>query len=561
MAAPAFDAIVVGSGITGGWAAKELCEAGLNVLMLERGRDVEHGRDYVTEHAPPWAMKFRGEGNPRLRQQRNPIPNRVVDISEFAEHFFVDQVDAPYQSGTDPPFVWTRAHQVGGRSLVWGRHVPRWSALDFEANRIDGHGVDWPIRYRDLAPWYGHVEAFIGVSGEVRDHPQAPSGRFLPPMPLNCVEQHFRERVEAAFADRIVMIGPAAVLTRPHRGRAACHYCGPCERGCSAGAYFSTQSSTLPAARQTGNLTLLANQLVERLRYDSEAGRVTGVEAIDTTSGARTFHTGRVVFLCASALASAQVLLNSASERFPAGLANSSGALGHYLMDHAYTLSALARFPGFEDSYYYGERPIQFLVPRFRNTDGRSGDFLRGYNFQGRAWRSGWRRGISMPGFGSAFKHALRRPGPWLLMLVGGAECLPRYENSVSLDAHHRDKWGIPQLRIHMSWSANEVKLLEDAKTEAAAMIAAAGGEVLSASAQPMPPGSAVHEMGTARMGRDPATSVLNGYNQCHDVANVFVTDGACMASSACNNPSLTYMALTARACRYAIEQVRSGAL
>jgi choline dehydrogenase-like flavoprotein len=554
-----FDAIVIGSGITGGWAAKELTEAGLKVLVLERGREVEHGRDYPTEHAAPWNMPFRGEGNPARYRAEYPIQSTHFLFNEYAEHFFVKDSEHPYLSDPEHPFKWFRGYQVGGRSLIWGRQCNRWSDLDFGANARDGHGADWPLRYRDLAPWYDRVEEFIGVSGDPIGLPQLPDGPYLPAMALNCGEQVFKERVEAAFPDRAVTIGRVAVLTRPHRGRGACHYCGPCERGCSVGAYFSSQSATLPAARATGRLTLLPHRLVERIAYDPARRRAVAVEVIDASTRARSRYSARLIFVCASTLGTTQILLNSRSETFPRGLGNSSGVLGRYLMDQGYSSSLVARIPGLEDRYYYGNRPNTLYVPRFHNLGARPDrPFLRGYALQGRAWRPGWQRGKVLPGFGAAFKDALRRPGPWMLVLVGSAECLPRADNFVELDEQRPDRWGIPQLRIHFRFGDNEKLLAEDARSEALAMAKAAGLEVLRASGELMPPGSAIHEMGTARMGRDPNTSVLNGYNQMHDVANVFVSDGACMASSACQNPSLTYMALTARACQYAVEQFRA---
>ena len=557
-----FDAIVIGSGITGGWAAKELTEGGLKVLMLERGRDVEHGRDYPTEHAAPWELPFRGAGNRQRYREEYPVQSTHFLFNEYDEHFFVNDQEHPYQTDPGKPYKWHRGYQVGGRSLIWGRQSNRWSDLDFGANARDGHGVDWPIRYKDLAPWYDYVEDFIGVSGEQLGLPQLPDGKFLPPMELNGGELLFKERIEASFKGRRVTPGRVAVLTQPHRGRGACHYCGPCERGCSVGAYFSTQSSTLPAARATGNLTLLPDRAVERIEYNPATRRAEAVHVIDTTTGERRKHSARLIFLCASTLGSTQVLLNSKSETFPKGLGNASGVLGHYMMDHVYSLAMVARIPGLLDQYYFGNRPNTMNVPRFRNVDDSDqADFTRGYFYQGRAWRPGWRRGINVPGFGVGLKEELRKPGPWMMVMIAGSECLPQANNRVELDEAHSDRWGIPQLRIHFEYGANEAKLAADASKEAMAMAKAAGFELLRSSPDPMPPGSAIHEMGTARMGADPAQSILNGHNQVHDVPNLFVTDGACMASSACQNPSLTYMALTARACRYALERVKAGTI
>ena len=543
-----FDAIVVGSGITGGWAAKELTEKGLKVLMIERGRLVEHVKDYVTEHK-------------RRYREEYPIQSQHFLFNEYTEHFFVNDKDAPYVAPPERPFTWFRGHQLGGRSLTWGRHTYRLSEMDFNANKADGHGIDWPIRYKDLAPWYDHVEQFIGVSGKAEGLGQLPDGKFLPPMELNCVEQHFKESVEQAFGNRTVTIGRVAVLTKPHNGRASCHYCGPCERGCSAGAYFSTQSSTLPAAQKTGNLTVVTDLIVERLETDAAEQRITGVAVIDANTGQRRIYKGRIVFLCASALASTQILLNSRSQQSPTGFANSSGVLGHYLMDHGFVMNAFATVPGFEDRYYTGNRPNSMYIPRFRNIDEAEQGFVRGYGYQGLAWRSGWQRGIQTPGFGKALKDDLRQPGPWMMMLGSFVECLPRRGNTALLDEHKCDKWGVPQLKIEFSHGQNEQKLAEDATAQAVAMLNSAGAKVLHSTAEIAPGGAAIHEMGTARMGNDPRESVLNAFNQSHDVANLFVTDGASMTSSACQNPSLTYMALTARACHYAVEQFRAGTL
>lgn len=556
-----FDAIVVGSGITGGWAAKELTEAGLRVLLLERGRHVEHGKDYITEHKAPWEMPYRGVGDTRLFDEDYPIQSKNFVFGEYSQHFFVNDREAPYISESKEPFHWIRGYQLGGRSLTWGRHCYRLSEMDFTANKLDGNGVDWPIRYAELAPWYDYVEDFIGVSGQAEQLEQLPDGKFLPPMEYNCVERHFKDSVEEKYRDRRVTMGRVAVLTRPHRGRASCHYCGPCDRGCSAGAYFSTQSSTLPAARKTGNLTLVTDAVVERLSYDAASNRISGVEVIDSNTLSRRRYSAKMVFLCASTLGSTQILLNSKNSAFPSGLANSSGQLGHNLMDHGFVPAAVAMFPAFEDSYYQGNRPNSLYIPRFQNLDGRGTDFLRGYGYQGLAWRAGWQRENSSELFGEALKERLRAPGPWMMMLGGMVECLPSYGNRVTLDESRPDKWGIPQLRIRFEYGENEQKLADHASREAAAMLQTAGGVVVMQNNRMEAGGLAVHEMGTVRMGRDPKTSVLNGHNQAHDVPNLFVTDGAAMTSSACQNPSLTYMALTARACRYAATQLAEGTL
>lgn len=558
-----YDAIVVGSGITGGWAAKELTERGLEVLLLERGRPVEHGIDYITEHQAPWETPYRGRGDRRRLEKDQFLQSQADPVNEYNAHFFVNDRESPYTFDADKPFLWIRGHHLGGRSIMWGRQSYRWSDLDFEANAREGIAIDWPIRYADLEPWYDHVERFVGVSGHAEGMPQLPDSRFLPPMPLNAGETRVQEGLEAALPDRRLTIGRSAVLTRPHNGRGACHYCGPCSRGCSVGAYFCSLSSTLPAALETGRLTIRTHSIVHSLKYDGNRNRVTGVRVIDAETSKRLEFRGRLVFLCASALGSTQILLMSESPQFPGGLGNSSGALGHYLMDHHFKLGARGTIPGIEDRYYYGRRPNGIYVMRFRNLDGRSSrpDFARGYGYQGGAYREGWGRGISEAGLGAEFKERLRRPGRWRMTLWGFGEMLPRYDNYVKLDPYVTDAWGIPVLRIHCTLGENERAMRQDMMDAGAETLEAAGCTEVETWEEAYRPGEGIHEMGTARMGRDPATSVLNEWNQLHDVPNVFVTDGACMTSSACQNPSLTYMALTARACDYAVEAMGRGEL
>ncbi|HEX6926733.1 MAG TPA: GMC family oxidoreductase [Longimicrobiaceae bacterium] len=558
-----FDAIVVGSGVTGGWAAKELCERGLRVLVLERGPWVEHGQ-YPTEWLNPWEVALRGEPRSEEYQRDYPIQSNNYAFGEATKHFFVKDSEHPYLTPEDMPFRWIRGYQLGGRSLLWGRIVWRWSDLDFEANLRDGHGVDWPIRYRDLAPWYSHVERFIGVSGNRDGLPQVPDGEFLPPWEMNCVEREMKTRIEAAYPGRNLIIGRVTNLTRAHGGRGACQARNQCARGCSFGAYFSSLSSTLPAAARTGRLTVVCNAVVHSVLYDAQRNRVSGVRVIDATTGDTREYYARVVFLCASTLGTTQILLNSRSPEFPDGLANSSGVLGHFLMDHHSKAGARGTFPGFEDRYVYGRRPAETYIPRFRNL-GREPDadvdYVRGYGLQGGASRGNWQRGSSMQGIGSTLKDALREPGPWRVYLQGYGECLPRYENYVSLDPERTDRWGIPLLRVHCAWGENELKMRQDLKNQAAEMLEAAGCREVTTYDDPCPPGFSVHEMGTARMGRDPRTSVLNAHNQAHDVPNLFITDGSCMTSNSCVNPSLTYMALTARAAAYAVEEMKRGHL
>lgn len=556
-----YDAIVIGSGITGGWAAKELTEKGLKTLVLERGRNVEHGKDYETEHQPPWEAEFRGRGKRKLFEEEYPRQLRSNVINEYNYHFFVNDKKHPYITDEEDPFLWVRGYQVGGRSLTWGRQSYRWSDLDFEANAKEGIAVDWPIRYRDIKPWYDYVEEFIGVSGKEEGYPQLPDGIFLPPMQMNCVEQMVKEEIERKFPERDMTIGRSAVLTQPHKGRGPCHYCGPCSRGCSVGAYFSSQSSTLPAARETGNLTLRPNSVVLSIIHAPETNRASGVRVVDRVTKEEMEFYGDLVFLCASTLGSTQILLNSTSGDFPDGLANSSGVLGHYLMDHHFRVGAWGEFPGFEDKYYYGNRPNGIYIPRFRNINKQTkrDDFLRGYGYQGGAGRSSWGRGISMPGFGKEFKEKLKDPGPWGMGITGFGEILPRYENRAYLDPEKTDEWGMPLLQIHASVGENEKNMREDMANSAAEMLEAAGGKNVQPYYSEYLFGEGIHEMGTARMGRDPKTSVLNAYNQAHDVPNLFVTDGSCMTSAACQNPSLTYMALTARAVDYAVNELKNG--
>jgi glucoside 3-dehydrogenase (cytochrome c) catalytic subunit len=554
-----FDAIVVGSGITGGWAAKELCEKGLRTLVLERGRHVEHGKDYVTEWWQPWQFTHRGRGDRQLYERDYPIQSKNYAFGEATRHFFVNDREHPYVTPDDKPFRWIRGYQLGGRSLIWGRACWRWSDLDFEANLRDGHGVDWPIRYRDLAPWYDYVERFVGVSGERLGLPHLPDGEFLPAWEMTCAEQLVQRGIERRFPGRRMTITRVANLTQPHNGRSRCQARDQCARGCSFGAYFSSLSATLPAAGKTGRLTIVTDAIVHSVIYDERKDRAVGVRVIDATTKETREYAGRLIFLCASTLASAQILQHSTSRRFPDGLANSSGELGRNLMDHISKAGARGIVPGLDDKYVYGRRPTGTYVPRFRNL-GVSGEekvgFLRGYGIQAGASREGWRRGASLPGLGADLKQLLREPGAWRISLQGYGECLPRHDNYVDLDPERKDQWGIPLLRVHAAWSENERAIREDVKTQAAEMLEAAGCTSVETYDDDGPPGFSVHEMGTARMGRDPKTSVLNAHNQAHDVPNLFVTDGACMASSSCVNPSLTYMALTARAVDYAVREV-----
>lgn len=560
--APQFDVIVVGSGITGGWAAKELTEAGLTVLMIERGRKIEHQVDYDTELKAPWDMPFRGLGDAALYREQYPVQMLNRHFTEFTEGHFVNDAKNPYDTAPGTDFTWFRSYQLGGRSLTWGRQCYRWSDYDFGANKRDGHGTDWPIRYADLAPWYDKVEEFIGVSGAAEGLKQLPDGKFQPAMALNVVEAALRTRIRAKWPERCLTIGRTANLTeaKPDEGRSYCQNRDICARGCSYGAYFSTQSSTLPAAKKTGRLTLITDAQVEAVDYDAASRRVTGVRYIDTNTNLRQSATARLVFLNAGAFNSVHLLLNSASEAMPNGLANSSGVLGTHIMDHANTLSAMAIIPGFEAHTTFGNRPTGAVIPRYRNMDVMDGiGHTRGYSFQGGALQSTWTQGKRMVGIGAGFKEKLRHPGPWRAVLVAFADCVPRASNRLTLDALHRDPRGVPQLKIEFAFGAEEHAALAQAKADAVEMLTAAGGHVIVALDQPGAGGTAIHEMGGARMGWDPATSVLNRWSQAHDVPNLFVTDGAQMSSTACQNPSLTYMALTARACNAAVRMLREG--
>jgi len=506
MATPVYDAIIVGSGITGGWAAKELTEKGLNVLLLEAGRTIVPEKDYV-EHVPVWELKYRDWDNRAVREKTQPIQRECYyACDEYSNKFFVSDVENPYTCEEGKHFSWIRGRQVGGKSITWGRQSYRWSDLDFEANLKDGIAVDWPIRYADIAPWYDYVEEFAGISGQAEGLPQLPDGKFLPPMEMTCVEHDLRDALAKHFDDRMMTIGRAAVLTRTHKGRAACHYCGICHRGCITQSYFSSLNSTLPAAQKTGRLTLRPYSVVRNLNYDSKTGRVTGANVIDAQTKNELEFKARIFFICCSTLESTRLLLNSATPEMPNGLANSSGELGHNLMDHHMGAGASGSMPGHEDKMPFGNRPNGIYIPRFRNVKTKHRDFIRGYGYQGGGSRDGWTRGMSMPGFGADFKNALKKPGPWRMGMGGFGECLPNHNNYVEINKNKLDAWGIPTLTIHCAWGENEQTMSKDIAVQAAEMLAAAGAKSISVRQEISSPGLGIHEMGTARMGRDPKT-------------------------------------------------------
>jgi choline dehydrogenase-like flavoprotein len=554
-----FDAIVVGSGISGGWAAKELTEKGLKVLMLERGRDFEHIKDYKTASKDPWDFEHRGR---TTAQQRNdyPVIHRGWAAAEPVMEYWANEKDAPYTEVK--PFTWWRSYQMGGRSILWGRQSYRWSDLDFEANAKDGAGIDWPIRYKDIAPWYDHVEKFAGISGSREGLSHLPDGQFLKPMELNCVEKDVQARIKEHYkGQRHLFIGRVANLSEPIPGRTNCQYRNRCWEGCPFGGYFSTQSSTLPAAMKTGNLTVRPLSIVTKLIYDKNTQKATGVEVLDTENNQTYEYHAKIVFLNASALNSTWLLFNSATDIWPGGLGSSSGELGHNVMDHHYNLGAAADIEGSLDKYYSGRRPTGFYIPRFANLGNDKRDFLRGYGYQGAASRSGWAREVAELAIGGTFKDALTEPGDWGIGATGFGEILPYHENKISLDKSVKDKWGLPVLSMDCELKENEMKMRKAIVADLKEIFEAAGAKNVRTWDSGHAIGHGIHEMGTARMGKDPKTSVLNANNQVWDAKNVYVTDGACMTSSACQNPSLTYMALTARAADHAVSELKKGNL
>lgn len=544
-----YDAIIVGSGISGGWAAKELCEQGLKVLMLERGDPITHP-NYPTATKDIWEFPYRLHLS-EADKKKHFIQARHYSLREDNKHFYINDQENPYEEVKR--FDWIRGNIVGGRSLLWARACYRWSDLDFEANLRDGHGVDWPIRYKDIAPWYDHVESFIGVSGNRDGVPQLPDGIFQPPFEMNAVEKYFKTKIEAAYTDRKVIMGRTANLTKPVQGRGQCMARNLCHRGCPYGAYFSTNASTMPAAYATGNLTVRPHSLVNRVIYDEQKKRAAGVEILDTETNRLEEFYSRIIFLNASTVATAFILLNSTSSRFPDGLGNGSGQVGRNLMDHHKGMSASAVVAGFEDKYYYGRRPTPIYIPRFRNVNEKDKRFLRGYHYGASASRGRFEPEL---GIGESLKEAMTEPGGWQMGLYAFGECLPYGDNRVTLNHDKKDKWGRPLVRVDCAFRENELAMHEDMRETAKELLEAAGFSDIKTSGRISFPGNANHEMGIARMGKDPKTSVLNSFNQMHEVPNVFITDGSCMTSASCVNPSLTYMALTARACDHAVKEL-----
>tara|TARA_R110002073_G_scaffold40547_5_gene115142 strand:- start:272066 stop:273766 length:1701 start_codon:yes stop_codon:yes gene_type:complete len=556
-----YDAIVIGTGISGGWAAKELCENGLKTLVLERGRMVNHIKDYPTMNMDPWDFELRGNTSQAdLKNQEKQSRTGYTTAAE-SKHWFVDDLKHPYNE--TKRFDWMRGYHVGGRSIMWGRHCYRLSDLDFEANKKDGHGVDWPIRYKDIAPWYDKVEEYIGISGEKLGLPQLPDGKFLPPLEMNCVEEHLKESMSENYDDRVLTVGRIAHITTSEKkfeGRSQCQYRNRCIRGCPFGAYFSSVSSTLPAAERTGNMTLRPNSIVHEIIYDDTKKIATGVRVIDTITKEKTVYNAKIIFCCASAIASASILMQSKSERFPNGLGNDSGELGHNIMDHHLGAGAAAKVDGFLDKYYKGRRPGGLYLPRFRNLGDKNTEkkeFLRGYGYQGGAGRGDLSELVAEAGYGAALTEGVLEPGAWRISLYGFGECLPYHDNKMTLDYEKLDEWGLPTITFDAEWKENEYKMREDMKEQAVDMLTKAGFKDIETLDHVHAPGIGIHEMGTARMGTDSKTSVLNGNNQVHGVPNVYVTDGACMTSAGCTNPSITYMALTARAANHAAEQFK----
>ncbi len=556
MADNTYDAIVIGSGISGGWAAKELTEKGLKTIMLERGRNIEHIKDYVNATKNPWDFPHRG-GRTQQMIEDYPVLKRDYTLNEKNLDYWASDKDSPYTEVKR--FDWYRGYQVGGRSLMWGRQSYRLSPMDFEANGKEGVAVDWPIRYQDLEKWYGYVERFAGISGTRDGLAQLPDGDFLPAMDMNVVEKDVAARIKAHYGgNRHMLIGRVANITKPLQSRTNCQYRNKCWLGCPFGGYFSTQSSTLPAAVATGNLTLRPFSIVTKILYDKDTKKAKGVEVLDAETNQTYEYFAKVIFLNASTLNSTWILMNSATDVWDGGLGSSSGELGHNLMDHHFRLGASGRVEGYDDKYYYGRRPNGIYIPRFRNLGNEKRDYIRGFGYQGGASREGWGRNVAELSIGGDFKDALCEPGGWTMGITAFGETLPYHENKVSLDKTKKDKWGLNILAIDAEIKDNELKMRKDMMEDGKEMLEKAGLKDVKTFDSGYSLGMGIHEMGTARMGRDPKTSVLNKFNQVWDATNVYVTDGSAMTSAACQNPSLTYMAMTARAVDHAITELKN---
>ena len=559
-AAARYDAVVVGSGAVGGWVAKELTEKGLTIAVLDAGSALDPAKDY-NEHKQPYDAPFRGRKyGDRASRERQPVQRHCVAYDEFTAHQFVDDIDNPYLTPDDRRFIWIRARQIGGRSILWNRHVYRYSDLDFKAASRDGYGDDWPLSYADLAPYYDRVESQVGITGIAEGLPQLPDGRFLAPMHFSCGEERLRATIKQKFG-RTLTMDRSATLTEPHGGRPKCHYCGPCARGCITRSFYNSPAVSLPAAAATGRMTLVPGAVVSHVLVDDH-GRCTGVYYVDRATRNHREALANVVVLCASTLESTRILLNSKSGAYPNGAANSSGVLGHYLMDSARGGGASGVLPmlkGVRDTP--GHRPTQILIVRYRNVETKHPEFIRGYHVQGRAAESTWEHAYRTPGFGAGFKTAVRNSREWRVSFSGFGDCLPQFSNYCELDGDKVDAWGIPVLRIRMTWHDNERKMMKDLGESAAEMLHAAGAEDVTMTTEATTPGLATHEVGTARMGADPGKSVLNQFAQAHDIRNLFVMDGATFTTAPCPNPTLTMMAVASRACDYLVREYRAGRL
>ncbi len=560
-----YDAIVVGSGMTGGFAAKELTERGLKVVMIERGREVKHVEGYDNAMKEPWDFQHRGRVTAHSAEElwANKRFNGLAN--EETDRFFTNDKNNPYLE--KQPFDWIRAYHTGGKSMHWGRQSYRWNKKDFEANAKEGIGVDWPIRYEDLEKWYTHVEKFVGISGQKEGLEVLPDGHFLPAMPMSAPELYFKKKLMEKM-NRPITIGRVANLTQPQQehlnlGRASCQYRNKCSRGCPYGAYYSSLSGAIPAANRTKRLTTLHDSIVSEIIYDEKKQKATGVRVINQKTMQVQEYYAKIIFLNAGSMNTAGLMLNSKSHRFPTGLGNDSDQVGRNIMDHHLGVGASASIEGFEDDYIFGQRPNALYIPRFRNWGSdKQSSFLRGYGYQGGASRTGWNRGVNQNGFGATFKEDLTKPGNWTIGFGGFGEVLPNPNNRMYLDADKKDKWGIPMIVFDAAFGENEIAMRKDMMTSAMEMLDAAGFKNISGNnRQDTHLGLGIHDMGTARMGRDPKTSVLNAFNQVHTCKNVFVTDGAAMASSSCVNPSITYMALTARAADFAVSEMKKNNL